>query len=89
MNTVKHQATVKTTRSYLNKKSVLIGFLLLANLIGFVVARNYFHKNACMSCGIPTETTEETGQQVRDGSTVMFSWAFTLLEMMRPGNQVR
>jgi hypothetical protein len=89
MKSIKHQASVKTTRSYFNKKSVLIGFLLLANLIGFVVARNYFHKNACMSCSIPTETKEEGGQQVHHGSTAMFSWAFTLLEMMRPGNQVR
>ncbi len=42
-----------------------------------------------MSCSIPTETKEEGGQQVHHGSSAMFSWAFTLLEMMRPGNQVR
>jgi hypothetical protein len=89
MKSVKHQNIVKTVRPFINKKAVLIGFLLLANLIGFVVARNYFHKNACMSCSIPKETIEEPGQQVHQGSTVMFSWAFTLLEMMRPGNQVR
>jgi hypothetical protein len=89
MNIVKHLKIVKTVRPFINKKAVLIGFLLLANLIGFVVARNYFHKNACMSCSIPKEAPEESGQQVNQGSAVMFSWAFTLLEMMRPGNQVR
>lgn len=80
---------VNTAGKVINRKVILIGLLLLANLIGFVVARNYFNRNSCMTCAVPHEMHKESGSGVSDGSATVLNWTFTLISLLGAGKQVR
>ena len=80
---------MKAARRIINKKVILIGLLLLANLIGFVVARNYFNRNACMTCEAPHQSVNEPGKEVQNGSGSVLNWTYTLIQLIGSGKQIR
>jgi hypothetical protein len=85
----KSRTTMKAAGNIINKKVILIGLLLLANLIGFVVARNYFNRNACMTCDAPQEAVNDPGKEVQNGSVNLFNWTYTLIQLMNSGKHIR
>lgn len=80
---------MKAARSIINKKVILIGLLLLANLIGFMVARNYFNRNSCMTCAAPQEIHKHSGSGVSEGTGSLFNWTFTLIRSLGSGKHIR
>ncbi len=80
---------MKAAKGVFNKKVVLIGFLILANLIGFVVARNYFNRNTCMTCAAPQESQKQSGSGVSEGTGTLFNWTFTLIRSLSSGKNIR
>ncbi|MBU6323943.1 MAG: hypothetical protein KJS92_00510 [Bacteroidetes bacterium] len=85
----KSNNTMNAAGSIFNKKVILIGLLLLANLIGFVVARNYFTRNACMTCAAPREIHKHSGNGVSEGKGTLLNWTFTLIRSLGSGKHIR
>jgi len=81
---------VKAAGSIFSRKVVLIGLLLLANIIGYLVARNYFTRNACMTCSNKEEMHEAAPSgKVKDGSKSILNWTYTLIRQLGTGGSVR
>jgi hypothetical protein len=80
---------VKIAGIRLNKATLLILLLLLANAIGFFAARQYFDRNTCIACTEESESGLEKESTFTDGKTLIYDWTFTLIRFLGSGAQAR
>jgi len=80
---------VKIAGIRLNKATVLILLLLLANAIGFFTARQYFDRNTCVACTEEQESRLEKEASFTDGKTLIYDWTSTLIRFLGSGAQAR
>jgi hypothetical protein len=73
----------------IRKSTLLIILLLLANVIGYLTASNYFEDKTCLACSRKEETLPDEAGAYGDKKTAVIDWTFTLFRFLGSGASAR